>query len=381
MYKRGKNNNITIMHIIYKLDHGGLENGVVNIVNNLTNKRIKHIILSLKAVTNFKERLKHNTVVLSLNKKEGNDIASYVRAYKLFRKYKPDIVHTRNLAAFEMQFIAFLACVPYRIHGEHGRDIHDLYGKNKKYRILKKLLSKLVHRVIAVSKELERYLVKELKLSDAKVLQINNGVDTDKFRPRRLNISEYIYGVDDLKGRVIIGSVGRLEVVKDHENLILSINELLKIKPLLHDKIKLLIVGDGSLRQKLETKIIELQLNQICHLVGSKEDIQSIINTFDIFVLPSIAEGMSNTILESMACGLPIIATDVGANSDLVKANMSGFIVPTKEPKSLANALLMYIDNADLRLRHGSYGREIIERDFSLLKMVHKYSDLYTNFN
>ena len=127
--------NPLIAHVIYRLGIGGLENGLVNLINRLPESRYRHVIISLTDVSDFKQRIKRQDVgCIALNKRAGNDVMMLWRLWRLFRRLRPSSVHSRNLAALEAQFPAWLAGVPCRIHGEHGRDVSDMDGFSKKYR-------------------------------------------------------------------------------------------------------------------------------------------------------------------------------------------------------------------------------------------------------
>ena len=147
---------IHICHIIYALKTGGLENGLVNLINNLPAEKFKHSIVCLTDFDDFAERIKRNDVeIVSLHKNPGQDFGLYLKLYRVLRRIKPNVVHTRNMTAIEMQIPAFFAKVKVRVHGEHGWDISDPQGKNKKYQWIRKVCGLVINRFIPLSKELE----------------------------------------------------------------------------------------------------------------------------------------------------------------------------------------------------------------------------------
>src|ERR1035437_2718619 len=155
-----------IVHIIYRLGIGGLENGLINLINQLPADTYRHAIVSLKDSTDFRKRLTRSDVdIYQLNKKEGQDWGSFLRLYKLLKQIKPTIVHTRNLATIEYQVPAWLAGVKHRVHGEHGWDVFDPDGSNIKYQWVRRLLNPLIQRFIPLSKHLESYLTEKIKVS------------------------------------------------------------------------------------------------------------------------------------------------------------------------------------------------------------------------
>ncbi|HEY7699940.1 MAG TPA: glycosyltransferase, partial [Vicinamibacteria bacterium] len=167
-----------IAHVIHRLDVGGMENGVVNLINRMPSDRYRHAVVSLTDSTRFRERISRDDVpIVSLGKKPGQDPGLHLRLYRTFRRLRPTIVHTRNLATVEAVASAAAAFAPHRVHGEHGRDVQDPDGTRRRYRWLRRALSPLVDRFIAVSRELESYLVSDVGVAREKVVRITNGVD------------------------------------------------------------------------------------------------------------------------------------------------------------------------------------------------------------
>ena len=144
-----------ICHVIYRLDYGGLENGLVNLINGLSHEQWEHVIVTLDGVSDYRKRLPEDVEVLNMDKKPGLDLGLYYRLWRVFRALKPQVMHTRNLATLEAQLPALLAGIKYRVHGEHGRDVHDLDNKSCKYRTLRRLFGLIVQQYTTVSKELQ----------------------------------------------------------------------------------------------------------------------------------------------------------------------------------------------------------------------------------
>ena len=143
-----------IAHVVFRFDVGGLENGVVNLINHLPRDAYRHAVISLTDITDFRRRVTRNDVqFVALQKSPGHAYKLYPALYKLFREMRPAIVHTRNLAALETVVPAWAAGVPVRIHGEHGRDMLDLHGSNRKYQWVRKLYRPFVTQYIGLLAE------------------------------------------------------------------------------------------------------------------------------------------------------------------------------------------------------------------------------------
>lgn len=374
-----KNDIPIVVHIIYKLDIGGLETVLVEFINRCPRETYRHIILCLTDFTSFKDRINNPDVeVVALHKQSGKDLKIFFKVLSFLRAVNPKIVHTYNLASLEYQLAAFICGIPLRIHAEHGRDISDIYGENKKYILLRRVMNLVLHHWVPVSKELALWLVEKVKISEKKIRLIHNGVDTKTFQPSFLQTHSPIEQVLPKKSNSFtIGSIGRLDGVKDHQNLIMAFSLLLeKVK---HDDIvlKLQIVGEGPERNRLEAVIARHHLEKSVDLAGAKNNISEVLHAMDIFVLPSKAEGIPMTVLEACASGLPIVATDVGGLNEIITENKNGFLVEPGEPDELAKAIGNYLTNAELISAHGLCGRKHIVENFSLDKMTNSYLALY----
>lgn len=367
-----------IVHVIYHLAVGGLENGLVNLINQLPVDRYRHAIICLTGYTDFRNRIRNSDVrVYVLHKRPGKDLRIYPELWRLFRQLRPDIVHTRNLSTLEAQFPAMLARVPHRIHGEHGRDVSDLDGTSRKYQLLRKLFSPIVQHYIVLSLDLEHYLRSRVGIPSVKINHICNGVDTRKFRPANRKAADLLpvnFSGDD---KVVIGTVGRMEAVKDQTTLVNAFIRLVQDHPQGVERLRLVMIGDGALREAALSLLEAACLCDIAWLPGERDNIPDLLAAMDVFVLPSLAEGISNTILEAMACGLPVVATDVGGNSELVIEGSTGFLVPRSDPDALAGAIRRYVDDPELRAAHGQTAHLRCEAEFSINTMVKNYQNLY----
>ncbi|MGI0116723.1 TIGR03088 family PEP-CTERM/XrtA system glycosyltransferase [Zooshikella sp. RANM57] len=365
-----------IAHLVFRLDVGGLENGLVNLINRIPVSRYRHAIICMTDYSDFAQRIKRSDVeIIALHKKEGQDWKLYYRLWKALRQLKPDYVHTRNIATLEGQFIAWLAGVRYRIHGEHGWDVYDVAGSNKKYQWLRRLMNPFVKHYIALSSESRDYLINSVGVAANKVAHIYNGVDTDKFSPQTPLASDVPESFTQ-PGQLIIGTVGRLAKIKHQQSLLSAFIELKKDSTVA-DTIKLVLVGDGPEKAHLQSMAEKAGVASSVWFAGVRQDIPQLMRRFAIFVLPSLAEGISNTILEAMASGLPVVATDVGGNSELIQHQQNGMIVPVDNVAALAEAIHQYLKDTERRKQHGLAARQHVVETFSMDAMVNRYTSIY----
>lgn len=369
---------MNILHIIYKLDTGGLENGLINLINHLPRHQYQHTILSLTTASEFKKRIQNkNVTIICLNKDPGPLHLYYRKIWKIIRQINPDIVHTRNLSAIECQIVAAFSKIRYRIHSEHGRDIGDIQGTNRKNIVLRRLMKPFIHHFIALSYDIKKYLMNKIKIPEDQISLIYNGVDTHKFKP--------MYGGPNLakhvRSNVSFVSIGRIQKVKNFPMLISAAKILLdKLKDKnIKSNFSVHIIGDGPELLHCKNLASHFGVVEFIKFYGHQENISEILNELDVFILPSLVEGISNTILEAKSCGLPVIATDVGGNSEIINLHdeQDGILVPSSNPKVLADAMLQFIENSELINQMGKNARISAINHFSLEAMVNKYHKVY----
>jgi len=367
-----------VAHVIQRLAVGGLENGLINLINHMPEDRYRHVIICLADTTDYSRRITRKDIsVIALHQRQGHDFGVHWRLLKLLLRLRPAIVHTRNLAALEFQVVAALAGVRGRVHGEHGRDMFDLDGANRKYNLLRKTIRPFVHRYTAVSVDLARWLVATIGIKPDRVTQIYNGVDADKFRPRGSACGRFGPEGFLTSDSFVVGTVGRMEPVKDPITLVRAFIRLVQTSSEARKRLRLVMIGDGSLRLLTMELLRNAQMEGLTWLPGERNDVPELMRSMDLFVLPSLREGLSNTILEAMATGLPVVATRVGGNPELVDAGNSGDLVPHSDPVSMACAIDSYFREPEKAIQHGTLGRRNVERRFSIEGMVEGYLKTY----
>jgi len=367
-----------IVHIVHRFDTGGMENGMVNLFNTLSPQRFRHTVVALTDYSDFRQRIVAQPVGFhALHRPPGHGLGWMKRLWTLLRELKPDLVHTRNLAALEAQFVAVAAGVRATVHGEHGRDVFDLYGQNWKYNLLRRAARPCVSNYIAVSRDLATWLRLTVGVPPSKLHQIYNGVDSTAFYPRTGGRPDVLPPGFAKPDSLVFGSVGRMVEVKDYPTLVRAFIELVRQHPDAADRVRLVIVGEGGARAPCQALLREAGLAHRAWLPGERHDIAAIMQALDVFVLPSKNEGISNTILEALASGLPVIATAVGGNVELVESGVNGLLVRSGDVADMAQALLAYWTRPAQGVEQGRQARQMAEQRYSIPAMAAAYAAVY----
>ncbi len=368
-----------LVHLVHRLGTGGMENGLVNLVDRLPAERFRHTIVPLTGVGAMASRITNRDVRIEpLELRPGPLAAAWPLLWRVFRRLRPSVVHTRNVGTLEAHVAAALAGVPVRIHGEHGWEVHDLVGTSTSLLRTRRWMRRFVHAQVALSTPTFDYLRDRVGVPAGQLHSICNGVDTDRFRPR----DDRQRDSGDARRPLVVGYVGRLADVKN-PLLLLDAFERLHASvradaPALAARLRLAIVGDGPLAGALRERIAGSPAREAVELAGDRDDIADRMRGFDVYALPSLAEGISNTLLEAMASGLPCVATRVGGNEELIEAGVSGTLVESANANALADALGAYVRDPALRALHGAHARRRAVERFGIDRMVEAYDALYT---
>jgi len=219
----------------------------------------------------------------------------------------------------------------------------------------------------APSAELRDALVRSAGIPARRAVAIHNGVDLERLRARAQTPAP------GLPAGFLVGTVGRLDPVKGLEHLV----DAASIVAPRADDARFVLAGDGPERAALEERARRLGLGDRVAFLGHRDDIPAVLAALDVFVLPSLSEGLSNALLEAMALGRPIVATDIGPNAEVVRDRESALLVAPADPQALADAILGLRQDRALGERLGRAAQAAVEKDFSLARSVERYLALY----
>jgi sugar transferase (PEP-CTERM/EpsH1 system associated) len=366
---------LRVLHVVARLGLGGTEHGVLKVLNGLGEKQFEHRLCAVRGVdADFASRMNVAGKAYSAGSAKPGLQFPLFRLMRIMKEYRPHVVHTRNFGALEAIFAARLARVPVAIHSEHGYELEILGGLPLRRRILCRVLFPMADAVFAVTNELRTYHSGQSWLTPEKFRVIYNGVNTDRFAPLNSDAAPLRKDLGLPTDRFLIGSVGRLVPIKDHSTLLQAATQLLRQGNNLH----VLLVGDGPERATLQQYVASTpELSGRVTFLGSSDRVPELMKAMDVFVLPSISEGMSNTILEAMATGLPVVVTHAGGNPEMIDHEFSGLLFAPRDVRTLASHLVRLIESADLRRHLGEAARRRAMERFSLAEMMRRYRDLY----
>lgn len=365
---------IRVVHVIDRLALAGMEYGVIKLVNRLDPERIQPMIACLRDQSDEARRLLAGSVpVFEMRKSPGRNWRLIARLAALFHAEKADIVHSHNWSTLLYSVAAArLAGVPIVVHGEHGKDDTLV---NPRRLLASRFLARGAARVCAVSRDLAEEVIRDWRVPRERVVRVPNGVDLDAFGTNHeIETLRQEFGLNS-ENRVVM-NVGGFRTIKDHPTLLRAFALVHREDP----RARLLMVGSGGSadpRAGLDRMASGLGIEEAVLFAGVRQDVPRLLDVCDVYVNSSRFEGMSNTILEAMAAGKPVVATAVGGNPELVQEGVTGFLVPPGQEGPVAGRVGELLRDASLRSRMGAAGRAWVEAEHSMGGMVRAYTELY----
>jgi len=349
---------ITVCHVSLTLRTGGLEKLLAQFARHHDRARLRPVFVSLREGGPPAEEIRATGAEVHLLGEPRGKWDETRRLGRLLARVRPDVVHTHNLHAhFYGSLAARLAGVPAVIHTRHGVAL----GDSRHGRLLFWMGCRLADRVVSVSEDSARLSVAQGRLRPGRSVTVWNGIDLSAFPCR-----------GPMAGGPLI-TVARIEPVKDLETLLRALEIARRAMP----GLRLTVVGDGSQRAALERLAGDLGLRDAIAFLGERHDVAALLAEAAAFVSSSKTEGVSLTILEAMATGLPVIATHVGGNPEVVEDDVTGLLVPPRDATALAEAMVSIARDPARAAAMGRAGRARAERHFEVGQMVRTYERMY----
>ncbi|MGH7173681.1 MAG: glycosyltransferase [Gemmataceae bacterium] len=353
---------LRIVHVTPGLDMGGLEKLLVEFARHADRRRFALRFVSLGRRGILADDIEAcGWPVAAMEQPDGLHPSLVLRLARRFRHWQADVIHTHDdRAHLYGTFAGRLARVPQILHSRHGRSPH----LSRRQKLLVNAASRLIDHFVCVSEDIARLAIQHGVRAD-RVRSIRNGIDVRRFA----------YRGPQPNGPSVL--VARLSPEKDIDTLLRAVALVVR-----HDAaFRLEIAGDGPCMPSLRQTSSALGLDERVRFLGSVRDVPALLARAGLFVLSSLTEGISLTLLEAMASGLPIVATRVGGNPEVVADGETGILVPPQNPPALAEALLRLRRQPDARVCLGAAGRRRVETQFDIRRMVAEYETLYPGVN
>ena len=364
---------INILHIYQNSKIGGVQQQLLSLLKAYNREWFHPIFCCLGPKEEMGKEIERTGIeFIPLNKLRYNRFSPGIvlELYRLMKKKQIHVVRThRYRSNLYGRLAAFLAGVPVII-----ASVHDNYRTDKRLKriIMNRILSKITDKIVAVSEDVKKDILRYDSIDPSKIEVIPNGIDVERFNPERNTTDirkEFSLEEDD----IVIGFIGRIVPAKGLEYLL---NALPYLKEEFKN-IKLLIVGEGSLVEELKERAKKNNIFDNILFTGRRRDIPEILASINIFVMPSIAEGLPNALLEAMAMGKPIVTTEVGGIPEIVKNGFNGLLVPPRDTVSLSKAIKELISNDQLATKMGQAARDLVRDNLSIKAIAQKWQSIY----
>lgn len=362
-----------IVHVVENLDRGGLERTVVDLIASQRDAGHEcRVICLFKLGLLARELLASGVRVDACGKRPGLDLRALRRARALIRQSPDAVIHTHNAMAHYYAVLASLGLpVKCRINTRHGMGGRTRSGRQEW--LYRQSLRGTDYAVAVCEAARQRFAADGMRPRRA-LLSVPNGIRLERFRPADDVARQSLVAELGLPtGSRIIGTVGRLQPVKDHALLLRAFAKVRVQVP----EAALVIVGDGPLRAALEAQAEQAGLSDAVRFMGDRHDVPRLLTGMEVFALTSTSEGYSVALLEACASSLPIVATDVGGNREIVRHGINGRLVPSGDTAAIATALIALLRGGEQAAAMGRAGYAWAQAEASFRTMAERYHGLY----
>lgn len=373
---------INVLQVITKLELGGAQKITLELLRRLDRSKYRLFLATssrgilTEEISRIPEIDAHLIPTLKPQISLFNDFKTLLNLFHYIKRNRIDIVHTHSSKAGILgRWAAKFARVPVVVHSVHGWSFHKWqnYFLKRFYIFLERLAANVTDKLVLVSKSDIRKGESAGIATNGKYALIPYGIQTEKFTNNRVDHKKKKKELGLDPDSPLVGMVACLKPQKAPQDFIKAASLVVKVFP----GVKFLLVGDGLLRSKIERLIDGLKLKDSVVLAGWRRDIPEIMSILDIFVLSSLWEGLPVVFLEAMATGLPIVATAVDGNCELVKDGINGFLIPPKDYRLLAQRIITLLKEKERARSMGQAGQRMLIDSFSVGYMVSRIENVY----
>ncbi|MGH7556109.1 MAG: GT4 family glycosyltransferase PelF [Longimicrobiales bacterium] len=361
---------LKVMHVSFSLDTGGAEVVILDIVRRLNRSRFQPMVCSFASggelLTEFQ---RYDIPVVNVRKRAGSDLRFFVRLWSMFREHEIDIVHCHNSPMW------VVSTLPARLAGVRGVMLTEHANHRNmswKFRTAAAWLQRATAMITVNSMQVQRALVEDFGIGAHRIVLVRNGIDVSAMRPSKdAALKRVELGIP--RDARVVGNVARMVPVKDHSTLLRAFAQVVARMP----NARLALVGSGELEGSLRHEAETLGITASVHFLGARTDVPEILSTMDVFVLASRKEGQSIAVLEAMAAGVPVVATNTGGTPELVIDGETGLLVRSAQPEAMANGILQLLENAGQAAGYAAAARRRLLEFHDMPAIVAQYEQIY----
>lgn len=359
------------MFVNHSMAMGGIETMILNLAIRMRDFQLEPEIAVFKRGGSLESAIQLQRIPFhSIERREGFDLRAIWRLRLLIQRRDIATVHSHNYLSWLYCGLALSSMRGIvHVHTEHS----EVEPRLIRY-AAELFLSTRTDHVVAVSEHVRLVMTKTIRINPARISLILNGVNTLRFSPNLERRHKMRASLGLLEADIVIGIVARLAPIKNHSQVFQAV-ALLASKTVTN--IRLIVVGDGIERAKLEAEVDALGIRVITRFLGERSDTECLFDAMDIYTLCSLNEGMNLTLLEAMSAGLPVVATAVGGNTEIVAESVSGFLVPVGDVETMYQRLALLANDSKMRHQFGAHGRTRVQQLFDERYVSEQYARLY----
>ncbi len=363
---------ITIGHLLYSFGRGGTENVLVKIINSMDPDRFRHVIVTTHDDHALRAHVSTDrTLVHTLN---GRSLPGKIsEVFRIIKRERIDVLHARGWSLMlEGGILGNIARIP-SIYSFHGKTHDELARSSKKRLLIEMLSSRMYDVIVTLTPAMKKDLVDSWKLDAGKVQVISNGIHevpvSDEIRLKARNA----WGIREHE--FVVGFAGRFDPVKDLDTLVEAFHGFVTK----HCDARLVLIGDGVCNDPIRELVSRKGIEEKVVFAGFSDRVQEQMQAFDVYVQTSLYEGLSNTILEAVSVGLPVVCTDVGGNGDIIHHGENGFLVGAREIEEFEKYMDIIYVQPELRRIMSEKNVKLHRTTYLLAGMIEKYERMYSN--
>jgi len=357
-----------VLHLCESSDTGGAESVLISLVEGLDKNRYKSVVCLLSDGWLSAELKKRRIETIVIPQPRSFDVLWLFRVYRLLRDRRIDLMHSHEFATnVYASFLSRISGIPV-IATAHGKNYYaEKWRRRAAYRFVARQSV-----MVAVSHDLKRFLAQRVAIPPERIRVVHNGIDLSRYAVHEGNHAVRAkLGIS--ASQRVIGTVGNLFAVKGQTYLMRACKAVVSAFP----NCVLLVAGEGEQLGALEKEASNLGIARNVRFLGFRDDVPALLQAMEVFVLPSLSEGLPLALLEALALQKPVVATNVGGIPEIVEDGVTGYLVPPKNPEALADKILLLLRDPQMASNIGQAGRKRVEVTFGLDQMVREYQSLY----